>query len=139
LIRMWALRIGLPMAKTKSPKPVDRYVGARIRIQRRAHGISQDKLAELIGVTVQQVRKYEWGTNRVSASRLQQIALALRVPPAFFFEVSPIMSKGPKVSARMREFVSSPQGVILSRAFAKISDRKVRRIIVTLVERIADH
>jgi transcriptional regulator with XRE-family HTH domain len=95
-------------------------------------GISQHKLAEMIGVTVQQVRKYEWGTNYVSASRPQQIALALRVVPAFVFDGAPIVRKGPKVSARIEEFVSSPEGVALSRAFDKISDRKMRRDIVRL-------
>jgi|ERR1700733_11841965 transcriptional regulator with XRE-family HTH domain len=125
------------MARTKSPKPVDRYVAARIRLQRRALGISQHKLAEMIGVSIQQVRKYEWGANRVSASRLQQIALALKVTPAFFFDGAAIVRSGPKVPARIVEFVSSPQGMALSQAFAKISDRTVRRILVSLVERIA--
>src|SRR5580698_6825882 len=125
------------MARTKSPKPVDRYVAARIRLQRRALGISQHKLAEMIGVSIQQVRKYEWGTNRVSASRLQQIALALKVTPAFFFDGTPIVRSGLEAPTRIKEFVSSPQGIALSQAFTKIRDRKVRQIIVSLVERIA--
>ena len=125
------------MAKTKSPTPVDRRVGARIAMQRRALGIPQHKLAELIGVAIHQVRKYEWGTNRVSASRLQQIALALKVTPALFFDGEPIARSGPKVLARIKEFVSSPEGIALSQAFTKIRDGKVRRIIVSLVERLA--
>jgi transcriptional regulator with XRE-family HTH domain len=124
------------MTKAKSPKPVDRHVGTRIAMQRRALGISQYKLAEMILVSVQQIRKYEWGANRVSASRLQQIALALKVRPAFFFDEGLIVSKGTTVPPRVKEFIASPKGIALSRAFAKISDRKVRRIIVSLVERI---
>src|ERR1700722_20776212 len=119
------------MTKAKSPKPVDRHVGTRIAMQRRALGISQYKLAEMILVSVQQIRKYEWGANRVSASRLQQIALALKVRPAFFFDGAAIVRSGPKVPARIVEFVSSPQGMALSQAFAKISDRTVRRILVS--------
>ena len=69
------------MTKAKSPKPVDRHVGTRIAMQRRALGISQYKLAEMILVSVQQIRKYEWGANRVSASRLQRIANVLKVAP----------------------------------------------------------
>ena len=91
----------------------------------------------MIGVSVQQVRKYEWGTNRVSASRLQQIALALKVTPAFFFDGTPIVRSRPEAPARIKEFVSSPQGIALSQAFTKIRDRKVRHIIISLVERIA--
>src|ERR1700691_2624093 len=72
------------MARTKSPKPVDRYVAARIRLQRRALGISQHKLAEMIGVSIQQVRKYEWGANRVSASGYNRSRSLGRLHPRSF-------------------------------------------------------
>ena|ERR1700733_55023 len=127
----------MTVEKTKSAKPVDRHVGARIRVQRQVLGMTQQKLADVIGLAIQQVRKYEAGTNRVSASRLQQIALALKVTPTFFFEEAPTVRRGPQVPARIKDFISSPEGIALSRAFAKISDRKMRVSIVTLVERIA--
>jgi transcriptional regulator with XRE-family HTH domain len=127
----------MAVANTKRPRPVDRHVGARIRVQRRVLGMTQQKLADIIGIALAQLRKYETGTNRVSASRLQQIALALKVTPASYFDGAPIVRSGPKVPPRIKDYVSSPQGISLSRAFAKISDRKVRSSIVTLVERIA--
>ena len=93
-------------------------------MRRRELGVSQQKLAEIIGVSIQQVRKYEWGANRVSASRLQQIASALNVTPAFFFDEAPTATSRPGLPTRVKEFVDSPQGIALSRAFANISDRK---------------
>jgi transcriptional regulator with XRE-family HTH domain len=74
---------------SKTIDPIDQYVGARIRIQRIELGMSQVTLAQAIGVTFQQVQKYEKGANRISASRLQQIAAALQAPVSFFFENMP--------------------------------------------------
>jgi transcriptional regulator with XRE-family HTH domain len=109
-----------------------------MRTQRRALGVTQQKLAAALGLALAQVRKYEASTNRVSASRLQQIALALKVTPAFFFELAPAPKiKGVRVPARIKDFVSSPQGTALARAFAMISDGKLRCDIVTLVGRFA--
>lgn len=100
-------------------------------MQRRVLGISPEKLADKLGIATAQLQKYETGTNRVSASRLQQIALALKVTPAFFFDMSQINSP------LIEKFISSRQGIALSRAFVKIVDRKIRRNILTLVELIA--
>ena len=75
------------MAKTKGPNPIDIHVGSRMRMRRMALGMSQEKLAKALGVTFQQVQKYERGANRMASSRLQQTADVLRVAAAFFFEV----------------------------------------------------
>src|ERR1700756_4580474 len=74
---------------TKAPNPVDKYVGSRVRMRRIMLGMSQEKLGEALGLTFQQVQKYEKGTNRVGASRIQQIAEILQVPVSFLFEGGP--------------------------------------------------
>ena len=74
---------------TKAPNPVDKYVGSRVRMRRIMLGMSQEKLGEALGLTFQQVQKYEKGTNRIGASRLQQISGILQVPVSFFFEGTP--------------------------------------------------
>ncbi len=76
------------MAK-KAPNPIDKHVGSRVRMRRMMLGMSQEKLGDALGLTFQQVQKYEKGTNRIGASRLQQISHILQVPVAFFFEGAP--------------------------------------------------
>ena len=76
------------MAK-KAPNPIDKHVGARVRMRRMMLSMSQEKLGDALGLTFQQVQKYEKGTNRIGASRLQQIANILQVPVSFFFEGAP--------------------------------------------------
>ena len=129
------------MAK-KIANPVDRHVGARIRMQRMVCGFSQTGLGKAVGVTFQQVQKYEKGVNRVGASRLQQIANVLEVTPDFFFEgasARPALgSSGSKETALIQGFISSRDGIALSKAFTSISDAKMRRSIVALVEQIAE-
>src|ERR671914_1569018 len=73
----------------KAPNPIDRHVGSRVRMRRMIVGMSQEKLGESLGLTFQQVQKYEKGTNRIGASRLQQISKVLGVPIEFFFEGAP--------------------------------------------------
>jgi transcriptional regulator with XRE-family HTH domain len=106
-------------------------------------GLSQEKLGEALGLTFQQVQKYEKGTNRIGASRLQQIAHILQVPVAFFFEEAPRehgrqdeMREVPSTSY-VSEFLASSEGLSLSRAFMRIQEPKLRRRIVDLVEAIA--
>src|SRR3954454_6900323 len=79
---------GIMMLK-KAPDPVDRHVGSRVRMRRMMLSMSQEKLGDAIGLTFQQVQKYEKGTNRIGASRLQQISDILQVSPEFFFEGAP--------------------------------------------------
>ena len=79
---------------TKAPNPVDRYVGSRVRMRRIMLGMSQEKLGEALGLTFQQVQKYEKGTNRVGASRIQQISEILQIPVSFLFEGGPSGTAG---------------------------------------------
>jgi transcriptional regulator with XRE-family HTH domain len=123
----------------KSGNPVDRHVGGRIRMQRMVRGISQGDLGNAVGVTFQQIQKYEKGANRVGASRLQWIAKALKVAPEFFFEETLQRTVGsPKDLAIVDDFILSRDGIALSRAFTKITDAKMRSCIVTLVEQLVD-
>jgi transcriptional regulator with XRE-family HTH domain len=130
------------MAK-KAPNPIDRYVGSRVRMRRMMLGMSQEKLGEALGLTFQQVQKYEKGTNRIGASRLQQIAHILQVPVAFFFEDVPRQQDGlhevtdAPSAGYVSEFLASTDGLSLTRAFMRIQEPKVRRRIVDLVEAIA--
>src|SRR5690606_42120697 len=121
----------------KQPNPIDVYVGSRIRMRRNILGMSQEKLGEHLGITFQQIQKYEKGTNRVGASRLQAIASIMEVPPAFFFENAPTDEHTPtgglsedSSMTSVLEFCSSAEGIQLNRALAKISDPKDRRPIL---------
>lgn len=129
----------------KSPNPIDRHVGSRVRMRRMMINMSQEKLGESLGITFQQIQKYEKGTNRIGASRLQHISTVLGVPVAFFFEGAP--SGGPVAPggfaeetspAYVADFLATSEGLALTRAFTRISDPKVRRRIVDLVETLAD-
>jgi transcriptional regulator with XRE-family HTH domain len=130
------------MAK-KTPNLSDKYVGSRVRMRRMMLGLSQTTLADAIGLTFQQVQKYEKGTNRMGASRLQQIAHVLQVPVPFFFEGAPDLSVLPKGTAAapsttyVSEFLATSDGLALTKAFMEIRNAKLRRRIVDLVEQIA--
>ena len=128
---------------TKAPNPVDKYVGSRVRMRRIMLGMSQEKLGEALGLTFQQVQKYEKGTNRVGASRIQQISEILQVPVSFLFEGGPSgtmpagsFSEGTS-PAYVSDFLATTEGLALTRAFTRITDAKLRRSIVELVEQIA--
>ncbi|MGR6432215.1 helix-turn-helix domain-containing protein [Rhizobium sp. PAMB 3182] len=128
----------------KKPNPIDVHVGSRIRLRRTMLGMSQEKLGEALGITFQQIQKYEKGTNRVGASRLQNISGILNVPVSFFFEDAPgDQSVGPSGMAEASssnyvvDFLSSSEGLQLNRAFVKINDAKVRRKLVDLVKALA--
>jgi transcriptional regulator with XRE-family HTH domain len=125
----------------RSPNPIDVHVGRRVRQRRKTLGVTQERLAEDLGLTFQQVQKYEKGTNRIGASRLQQIANILKVPPQFFFDELP-KSKGAShydaapSPAYLNEFVSSNDGIALMKAFMAIESAPLRRSIVHVVEQI---
>jgi transcriptional regulator with XRE-family HTH domain len=128
------------MAK-RIANPVDQRVGARIRMQRMVRVFSQTEVGKAIGVTFQQVPKYENGVNRVSASRLQQFVNVLKVRPDFFFEeasAKAVGNAGSRETAIIEGFISSRDGIPLSKAFINIRDTKIRRGIVALVEQIAE-
>jgi len=130
------------MAK-KAPNPIDKHVGSRVRMRRMMLSMSQEKLGDALGLTFQQVQKYEKGTNRIGASRLQQIAHILQVPVSFFFEGAPHspghsggMSEAPS-PAYVSDFLATSDGLSLTKAFMRIKSSKLRRRIVDLVEQIA--
>ncbi|KUL95043.1 Cro/Cl family transcriptional regulator [Bosea sp. WAO] len=128
----------------KVPNPIDRHVGARVRMRRMLAGVSQEKLGEALGLTFQQVQKYEKGANRISASRLQQIAQMLEVPVSFFFEGAP-SGDAPEggfadmaATTYVSDFLATSEGVQLTKAFVRIKSSRVRRRIVDLVEALAE-
>jgi transcriptional regulator with XRE-family HTH domain len=127
---------------TKAPNPVDKYVGSRVRMRRIMLGMSQEKLGEALGLTFQQIQKYEKGTNRVGASRIQQISEILQVPVSFLFEGGPTTIAGAEREGTsptyVSDFLATSEGLALTRAFTRITDAKLRRSIVDLVEKIAD-
>ncbi len=133
------------MPSKKSPNPIDIHVGSRIRLRRMMLGMSQEKLGEHLGITFQQIQKYEKGTNRVGASRLQHIATVLKVPVSFFFEDAPgtpeEAAKGfaeGKPAGYVVDFLSSSEGLALNKSFVQIKDPKVRKRIVDLVKSLAE-
>ncbi len=132
----------------KVPNPIDRHVGSRVRMRRILLGMSQEKLGEALGLTFQQIQKYEKGTNRIGASRLQQISTTLNVPPSFFFDGAPIANEsvGGRAALAVTEetsssfvldFIATSEGLNLNKAFARIQDPKVRKRIIDLVASLA--
>jgi transcriptional regulator with XRE-family HTH domain len=131
------------MAK-KAPNPIDKHVGSRVRMRRMMLSMSQEKLGGALGLTFQQVQKYEKGTNRIGASRLQQISHILQVPVAFFFEGAPAihplqdgMIEAPSPTY-VADFLATSDGLALTKAFMRIKEPKLKRRIVDLVEEIAE-
>src|SRR3979411_826877 len=99
---------------TRNPNPIDKHVGSRLRMRRMMLGMSQEKLGDALGLTFQQVQKYEKGVNRVSASRLQHISQILQVPVPFFFEGAPGGSEGaPGAPSYINEFLATSDGLAL--------------------------
>lgn len=128
----------------KVPNPTDRHVGSRVRMRRMMLGMSQEKLGDALSLTFQQVQKYEKGTNRIGASRLQQISGILQVPVSFFFEGAPQTGEAPAgmneapSPAYVADFLTTSDGLTLTKAFMQIKNPKLRRRIVDLVEQIAE-
>jgi transcriptional regulator with XRE-family HTH domain len=128
------------LAKTKkSPNPIDRHIGSRVRMRRLMLGMSQEKLGDALGLTFQQVQKYEKGTNRIGGSRLDQIAKILSVPVAFLFEGNPDSApKGtnPQELVAWQAILATNDGQRLVKAFAALAT-KPRRVVVDLIEAMA--
>ncbi|ABM45051.1 helix-turn-helix domain-containing protein [Bartonella bacilliformis] len=125
----------------KKPDPIDIYVGTRIRLRRNMLGLTQEKLGEQLGITFQQIQKYEKGTNRVGASRLQAIAEIMDVPVSYFFDKG--INNQPEESfaesdSNFMDFCSSNEGIQLMRAFTNILDAKVRRKIIDLAKALSE-
>ena len=136
-------------AGTKQPNPVDVHVGARVRLRRNMLNMSQERLGEAMGLTFQQVQKYEKGTNRIGASRLWRLSQVFSVPISFFFdEMIGIGQKSdyqnaapgfaePEAENQITEFLTSRDGIELNRAFLQIRDAKQRRSVIELVRAMA--
>ena len=123
--------------------PTEIHVGNRVRMRRLMLGLSQTQLGEALGIAFQQVQKYEKGTNRISASRLQGISQILQVPVEFFFEGSPHVrgqhsaQTGVPSPQFVSDYLATPDGLNLTKAFTRIQSAQLRRSIVNLVEGIA--
>lgn len=124
---------------TKTAYPVDKHVGSRVRMRRLMLHVSQTRLGDALGITFQQIQKYEKGTNRISASRLQQIADVLKVPVSFFFDGA--SENDANNSAEWPEyatsFLATREGLALARAFNRIRRPKLRRSIADIVLQLA--
>jgi transcriptional regulator with XRE-family HTH domain len=125
-----------PEDLVQGPNPIDRHVGLRIRMRRKELGISQERLAESIGLTFQQVQKYERAANRVSASKLWEMSRALSTNIGYFYEglgdaIEAPGSNLPRES--MQDFLLTPEGMELAAIFPKIAKTRVRRKILDLV------
>lgn len=132
---------------SRRPNPIDVHVGSRVRLQRMLLGISQEKLGERLGLTFQQIQKYEKGVNRIGASRLFDLAQVLGVPVQFFYDAAPVAETATVASAGFADrpgdtyifdFLNTREGLELNKAFARISDPKARRAILDLVRSLAE-
>ena len=129
------------MANKRAPNPVDVHVGTRLRMRRMMLSISQEKLGEALGVSFQQIQKYEKGTNRIGAGRLRDISNELKVPISYFYDDMPGEASASGFAetgtSYVSELLTSSDGVELTRAFLQVKDPAVRRRIVDLVKSIA--
>jgi transcriptional regulator with XRE-family HTH domain len=127
----------------RSPNPIDVHVGLQVRLRRKELKISQERLAEALGLTFQQVQKYERGANRISASKLYEIARALQVPIGWFFEglSDPTLDagadRGPETPFA-HSFLTTQEGIDLANLFPKVTRRRVRRRLVDLVRAMVE-
>lgn len=118
---------------------IDLHVGSRLRYRRLMLGMSQEALAESVGLRFQQIQKYEKGQNRIGASRLYRLAIALKVPLAYFFEGLPQQPDGDLEAARRPlEFLGTPEGQELAVSFMRIGDAATRRKLLDLVRSLAE-
>jgi transcriptional regulator with XRE-family HTH domain len=130
------------LVDTRLPNPVDLHVGARIRLRRRMQGVSQEKLADALGLTFQQVQKYERGANRVSASKLYEIASALRSPVSYFFDgladpaAEESMAARPSEESTVHGFLMTAEGLELAKLFPRVTRGPVRRRVLDLLRAI---
>jgi transcriptional regulator with XRE-family HTH domain len=124
----------------RKPNDVDAHVGARLRQRRMLLGISQEQLAEMLGLTFQQVQKYERGTNRVSASRLFQLARSLDTPITWFFEDIESDKAAAKAASETEEGdpMSRRETLELVRVYSRIDDRKVRKKLYEMAKALAE-
>jgi transcriptional regulator with XRE-family HTH domain len=139
---------GIEEVGSRQPSPMDIYVGCRVRLRRLFVGMSQEQLGGHLGISFQQVQKYEKGVNRIGASRLFELSQVLQVPVQFFFDENPVSSDqqasthGGSVAERPTEniivhFLYTREGLELNRAFVRIKDARIRRSVVDHVRSLA--
>ncbi len=121
-----------------TPHQIDIHVGNRLRSRRLVLGLSQEKLGDHLGITFQQIQKYEKGTNRISASKLQAAAGVLGVPVTYFFQDQQVPAADLQEVDEIGTFLLSRDGVTLNRAFTSIKSKKVRQTIITLTKALAE-
>lgn len=123
----------------KMAYPVDKHVGSRVRMRRLMLHVSQTRLGDALGITFQQIQKYEKGTNRISASRLQQIADVLKAPVSFFFDGASENDVSNRIEwpEYATTFMATREGLALARAFTQIRKPKLRRCIADIVLQLA--
>lgn len=132
------------MVAKKAPNPIDKHVGSRVRMRRMMLNMSQEKLGDALGLTFQQVQKYEKGVNRIGAGRLYQVAHILGVPVSYFYEDvtgREAENGGPandQDTQPVMEFLSSGEGLQLALAFMRIREGRVRKRVIDLVKSLAD-
>ena len=140
---------GVPPARSKGtrrPNPMDIHVGSRVRLRRMLLGMSQEKLGDRMGLTFQQIQKYERGINRIGASRLFDLSNVLGVSVQFFYDDAEHLERSPAAPGFAEEpsesyivdFLNSREGLELNKAFVRIKDARVRRSMVDLVKSLAD-
>jgi transcriptional regulator with XRE-family HTH domain len=133
----------MPPLVNKTINPIDKHFGMRLRARRGMMGMSQEKLGETLGVSFQQVQKYERGVNRISAASLYFIAQALETSVGFFYEGLPIASPSPTGFSELggdsyiADIISTPEGMRLYKCFGQIQDSRVRRAILALVDSLS--
>jgi len=133
------------MAEDKKPHPIDVHVGGRVRLRRTMLGMSQDKLADALGLTFQQIQKYEKGVNRIGSSRVFEISRVLGVPIQFFFDDFDadtgrsygFAETGGDDGMAMMDLLNTPEGVQLCKHFASIKDPKIRKRVLELVKSLS--
>ena len=134
------------MTRSKDLNATDMHVGARVRMRRLMLGMTQEKLGDALGLTFQQVQKYEKGANRIGAGRLQQLSAILQAPVAFFFDgmrpaTAVVTTSSPSdalSTSELDQFLTSSDGLALIKAFTRIKDAEIRRRIVDLAVEIAN-
>ena len=122
----------------RGPNPVDRHVGLRIRMRRKELGISQERLAEAVGLTFQQIQKYERAANRVSASKLWEISQALHTNIAYFYEGLAEMGADHLPRESMQDFLLTPEGLELAATFPRVASVRLRRKVLELVRALVE-
>lgn len=120
------------------PNPIDRHVGLRIRMRRKELSVSQERLAEAVGLTFQQIQKYERAANRVSASKLWELARALNTSIAYFYEGLPEMELAGAPRQGIQDFLLTPEGLELAASFPRIHHPRLRRKLVELIRTLGE-